>query len=193
MLAEYERGSYKDPFTIMSPTGLDRFKIRGKVKATEQLSFIFTMLKRDMKNSDSGGKFNSATYSIDATYTMKDRFTISAGYSRLNIDKGINNLVRLRAVLIPWNISYKGRTTSSRGRLSYKFNPNLSIGAMSYYYKNSGTWALDWTTFRGWIRYTLNSGYSLVLSYQRNNYNEVIYNFDDYSSDILTLGFGYRF
>ena len=193
LLAEYERGSYKDPFTIMSPTGLDRFKIRGKVKATEQLSFIFTMLKRDMKNSDSGGKFNSATYSIDAAYTMKEKFTISAGYSRLNIDTSINHLVDFAPVLIPWNISYKSENNIFQGSLSYKFNPNLSIGAMSYYYKNSGTWALDWTTFRGWIRYNLNSGYSLVLSYQRNNYNEVIYNFDDYSSDILTLGFGYRF
>ncbi len=193
LLGEYERGSFKDPFTIMSPTGLDRFKIRGKFKATEQLSFIVTMLARNMKNSDSGGKFNSATYSIDATYTMKDRFTISAGYSRVNIDTSIFNLVNFAPVIIPWNISYRAHNNIFQGSLSYKFNPNLSIGAISYYYKNSGTWALDWTTFRGWIQYTLKSGYSLVLSYQRNNYNEALYNFDDYSSDIFTLGFGYRF
>ena len=193
LLAEYERGSFKDPFTIMSPTGLDRFKIRGKIKATEQLSFIFTMLKRDSKNDELGGKFNSTTCSIDGTYTMKERFTISAGYSRLDMDRNINNLVNYAPVTKLWDIRYKGRNNVFQGSLSYKINPNLSIGAMSYYYKNSGTWPLDWTTFRGWIRYTLNSGYSLVFSYQRNNYNEVIYNFDDYSSDIFTLGFGYRF
>ena len=193
LLGEYERGSYKEPFTIMSPTGLDRFKIRGKVKATPELSFVFTMLKREMKNSDSGGTFKSDTYSVDAVYTVKEKFTISGGYARLNVNTSINNPVAFASVIMPWDIKYKSGNNVFQGSLSYKVNPKFSIGAMSYYYKNAGTWALDWTTLKGWVRYTLNGGYSLVLSYQRNNYNEATYNFDDYSSDILTLGFGYRF
>jgi hypothetical protein len=73
------------------------------------------------------------------------------------------------------------------------FNKSLSAGARVDTYKNSGTWELDWTSLRGWIKYTLASGYSLSLSYMRNNYNEKKYNFDDYSSNIFTLGFGYSF
>jgi hypothetical protein len=64
---------------------------------------------------------------------------------------------------------------------------------MAYYYKNSGTWELDWTTLKAWFKYTLDNGYSIFLSYKYNNYNENLYDFDDYSSSITTVGFGYRF
>lgn len=191
VMGEYERGAYKDPYTLMSPTDLNRFKIRGKFKPLTGFDIILTYLRRDLKNQDSGGKFDSNTYSLDLAYNFKSKLYLGAGYSRLDIDSSISNMIA--CFLQPWNIRYESANNIFRGSIQYVFNKKLSAGAMVDDYKNSGTWELEWTTLRGWIKYTLSSGYSLSLSYRWNSYDEKTYNFDDYSSSIFTLGFGYSF
>jgi len=191
VMGEYERGAYKDPYTLISPTDLNRFKIRGKFKPIAGFDIILTYLRRDLKNQDSGGEFDSNTYSLDLAYNFKSKLCLGAGYSRVDIDSSISNVVT--SFLQPWNIRYESANNIFRGSIRYIFNKNLSAGAMVDDYKNSGTWELDWTTLRGWIKYTFSSGYSLSLAYRWNNYNEKKYNFDDYSSSIFTLGFGYSF
>jgi len=193
LMAEYERGSFKNPFTLMSPTDLNRFKVRAKIRPTARLSLMLTYLRKDLDNDDSGGKFDSNTYSIDASYNLKDKLYVSAGYSRQDIDTSISNVVTYLFQTSTWDILYESGNNTFRGSLKYRINKNLAVGGMAYYYKNSGSWELDWTTFKGWVRYTCEGGYSLLLSYRYNNYNEKKYNFDDYSSNILTIGFGYRF
>jgi len=201
LMGEYERGSFEGPYTLMSPTDLNRFKIRAKIKPVKGLNFMLSYLRRDIDNDDSGGKFDSNTYSIDIGYSLTNQLYVSAGYSRQDIDTSISNLVIFPAPPWDptgggqslWNISYESGNNIFRGSLKYKINKNFSAGAMAYYYKNSGTWELDWTTIKGWLKYTLDSGYSIFLSYRYNNYDENIYDFDDYSSHIFTLGFGYRF
>jgi hypothetical protein len=193
VMGEYERGTYKDPYTLMSFTDLNSFKIRGKFKPLAGFDIILTYLRRDLKNQDSGGKFDSNTYSLDLIYDFKSKLYLGVGYSRFDIDSSISNLVAYAAQQILWNIRYEGGNNIFRGSAKYVFNKSLSAGAMIDTYKNSGTWELDWTTLKGWIKYTLARGYSLSLSYMRNNYNEKKHNFDDYSSNIFTLGFGYSF
>lgn len=193
VMAEYERGAYKGPYTLTSPTDLNRFKIRAKFKPMESLNIVFTFLRRDLKNDDSGGKFESNTLSVDISYSMKSKMYLAAGYSRLDIDTSIANIVTYQFQQAPWNIKYKGGNNVFRGSLKYVINKNVSAGFMANTYKNSGTWELDWTDLDGWIRVTLNNGYSLFLSYRYNNYDETLYNFDDYSSHIYTVGFGYNF
>jgi hypothetical protein len=191
VMGEYERGTYKDPYTLMSPTDLNRFKIRSKFKPFAGFDIILTYLRRDLKNEDSGGKFDSNTYSLDLTYSFKSKLYLGAGYSRLDIDSSISNVVTY--FLQPWNIRYESANNIFRGSVKYVFNKSLSAGSRVDTYKNSGTWGLNWTSLRGWIKYTLPSGYSLSLSYMWNKYDEKNYNFDDYSSNIFTLGFGYSF
>jgi len=193
LMGEYERGAYNEPFTLMSPTDLNRFKIRGKFKPFEKLSLILSYLRKDLKNKDSGGKFNSSTYGLDFDYSLKSRLHLSAGYSRAEIDTSISNNVLYQFVQILWNIKYESANNIFRGSMKYDINKNLSVGAMVYYYKNTGTWGLDWTTIDTWLKYTLSSGYNVLFSYKWNKYNEKKYNFDDYSSSIFTVGFGYNF
>lgn len=191
VMGEYEKGTYKDPYTLMSPTDLNRFKIRGKFKPIAGFDIILTYLRRDLKNEDSGGKFDSNTYSFDLAYSFKSKVYLSAGYSKVDIDSSISNVVAY--FLQPWYIRYESTNNVFRGSIKYVFNKGLSVGAIVEDYKNSGTWELNWTTLKGWIKYTLSSGYSLSLSYIWNNYDEKKYDFDDYSSNIFTLGFGYSF
>lgn len=193
LMAEYERGTFKDPHTLMSPTDLNRFKIRAKIKPITGLNFIFSYLRRDLDNDDSGGKFDSNTYSFDIAYNLKSKLFLSAGYSKQDIDTSISNVVTYLFTPLTWNISYESGNNIFRGTLKYKINKNFSAGTMAYYYKNSGSWELDWTILKGWLKYTLDSGYSIFLSYRWNNYDEKMYNFDDYSSHIFTVGFGYNF
>jgi len=191
VMGEYERGTYKDPYTLISPTDSSRIKIRGKFKPLAGFDIILTYLRRDLKNEDSGGKFDSNTYSLDLAYSLKSKLYLSAGYSRLDIRSSISNVVTY--FLQPWNIRYESANNIFRGSVKYLLNKNLSAGAMADYYQNSGTWELDWATLSSWIKYSLASGYSLSLSYRWSKYNEKKYNFDDYSSSIFTLGFGYSF
>ena len=124
---------------------------------------------------------------------LKEKLYASVGYSRQDIDTSISNIVVYQFVQGTWDISYESGNNIFRGSLSYKIDKNFTVGAMAYYYKNSGTWELDWTTLKAWFKYTLDNGYSIFLSYKYNNYNENLYDFDDYSSSITTVGFGYRF
>lgn len=199
LMAEYERGSFKDPFTLMSPTDLNRFKVRAKIRPIAGLNLILAFLRKDLDNDDRGGKFDSDTYSFDASYGIKDKLYISAGYSRQNIKTSITNIIPFNLPFPPfysestWDILYEGGNNTFRGSLKYIISKNIAAGIMAYHYTNSGTWELDWTKLRGWLRYIFDSSYSLFLSFQYNDYDEEKFNFDDYSSNIITAGFGYRF
>ncbi len=200
LLGEYERGTYNNPYTLISVTDLNRFKVRAKIKPVYGLNLILSYLLRDMENEDSGGEYNSNTLAIDVAYNLKSKFDMSAGYSYQKIKTSITNVIPFQLTFPPftlteatWNILYESKNNILRGALKYKFNANLSAGATVHYSKNTGTWELDWTTIQGWVKYTLNSGYSIFLSYRWNDYHEELYSFDDYSSNIFTLGFGYRF
>jgi hypothetical protein len=201
VMGEYERGSFENPFTLMSPTDLNRFKIRVKIMPTNGLSLMLSYLRRDIDNDESGGKFNCDGYGFDIGYNVKEKLYASVGYSRQDIDTSISNLVIFPAPPWDptgggqslWSISYESGNNIFRGSLKYKINENFAVGAMAYYYKNSGTWKLDWTTTKTWLKYTLDNGYSIFLSYKYNNYDESLYDFDDYSSNIFTVGFGYKF
>lgn len=193
VMAEYERGAFKEPYTLMSPTDLNRIKIRGKFKPLEGLSLILTYLRRDLENEDSGGKFDSDSYSLDVACSLKSGLRLSAGYSRLDIDTSISNSVLYQSSRLLWNIKYESANNILRGSASYDLNKNLAAGAAAYYYKNTGSWGLDWTTLNAWLKYSLSSGYSVLLSYKWNSYDEKNFDFDDYSSSIFTIGFGYRF
>jgi hypothetical protein len=197
--AEYERGSFQDPYSLMSPTDLNRFKVRAKVRPMAGLYLLFTYLRRDLDNDDTGGKFDSNTLSLDASYNVKDKLYVSAGYSRQASETSILNIIPFNPPFPPfffestWDILYESGNNIFRGSLKYMFSKNIAAGIMAYYYTNSGTWELDWTKLKGWLKYSLNSGYHLLLSFQYNDYNEDKYNFDDYSSNIFTVGFGYKF
>ncbi|MFQ6082648.1 MAG: hypothetical protein ACE5WD_04720 [Candidatus Aminicenantia bacterium] len=193
LLGEYERGSFDNPYTLMSPTDLNRFKVRAKIRPTKALNLMFTYLRRDLDNDNSGGKFDSNTYSFDLAYSLKEKLYVSAGYSRQDIDTSISNVVTYLFLKKTWDILYESGNNIFRGSLKYKINKNFAAGAMAYYYKNSGSWELDWTIYKVWLKYNFDSGYKLLLSYQRNDYDEKQYNFDDYSSNIFTVGFGYKF
>jgi hypothetical protein len=193
VMGEYERGSFESPFTLMSPTDLNRFKIRAKIMPATGLSLMLSYLRRDLDNDESGGKFNSDGYNFDIGYSVKEKLYASVGYSRQDIDTSISNIVIYQSQQGRWDISYESGNNIFRGSLKYKINKNFAVGAMAYYYKNSGTWELDWTTIKGWLKYTLDNGYSIFLSYKYNSYDEHMYNFDNYSSNIFTVGFGYKF
>jgi hypothetical protein len=193
VMGEYERGSFESPFTLMSPTDLNRFKIRAKIMPTTGLSLMLSFLRRDLENDESGGEFSADSYGFDIGYNVKEKLYASVGYSRQDIDTSISNIVTYQFQQGTWDISYESGNNIFRGSLKYKINENFAAGAMAYYYKNSGTWELDWTTIKAWLKYTLDNGYSIFLSYKYNNYNENLYDFDDYSSNIFTVGFGYKF
>jgi len=193
VMGEYERGSFESPFTLMSPTDLNRFKIRAKIMPANGLSLMLSYLRRDIDNDESGGKFNSDSYGFDIGYNVKEKLYASVGYSRQDIDTSISNIVIYQFEQGTWDISYESGNNIFRGSFKYKINKNFAVGAMAYYHKNSGTWELDWTTIKAWLKYTLDNGYSVFLSYKYNNYDESLYDFDDYSSNIFTVGFGYKF
>ncbi|MBS3818386.1 hypothetical protein KGY73_02615 [bacterium] len=198
---KYEKGSFHQPYTLISPTDLDEFKLRMKFSPLKKMKLLLSFSHKDLTNQDSGGTLTSLSYGFDLNYQCLPNLSIDGGYSRQKFKTSVVNLVVYEApAWAPllgseksWNSTYQSSTNMFRGSLNYQAFKNLSLKGWVYHYKNSGTWKLDWTTFQVYAGYTFPNGYLLSFSYRWTAYNEAMFDFDDYSSHIFTVGFGYKF
>ena len=75
----------------------------------------------------------------------------------------------------------------------YDISDRVSAGLDLNIYRNQGTFALDWTQVAVVGEFRSPTSYTLRLAYQRNQYDEREFDFDDYGSNIVTVSMGYRF
>jgi hypothetical protein len=219
LLAEYERGSYENPFTLVSPETLNRFKVKAKIFPTEAFTItgIIYIRRIDYEEvpvvSVVPGKLATDNYSIYVRYAFEDT-KVYGGYTRQEWDQTIVNRGQTAPGFgggVPFTIdaSYDSKINNLKAGFNHNFNESFLAGADLNWFDNSGTFPsdfpgsfplsafgsfpLDWTQFQLWGQFKTTAGYLIRIAYQRNDYNEERWDFDDYDANMVTVSVGYAF
>ena len=105
--------------------------------------------------------------------------------------------------------SYDSKVNNLSAGFNHSFSEAFLAGADLNWFDNSGSFPsrpadpfplsafgsfpLDWTQFQIWGQFRMTDGYLLRIAYQRNNYNEELWDFDDYDANMVTVSIGYGF
>ena len=81
---------------------------------------------------------------------------------------------------------YESNLDMASGGARAELSDALAVGSEIFTYRNRGTFGLDWEQYRFFVELPSPAGYVLNLSYQYNSLNEQDFDFDDYSSHVVT-------
>ncbi len=208
-LAEYERGSYDNPFTLVAPTSMDRVKFRARLRPAEGVAVVGTFLTRRIENDLAGSihptqprtgapaTLRPTDLGLNVTYA-RDRYSVFGGYSRRDVsNEVVNQIVTepgfLGGLMFEIAALYESNLDMASGGARAELSDALAVGTEIFTYRNRGTFGLDWEQYRFFVELPSPAGYVLNLSYQYNSLNEQDFDFDDYSSHVVTASVGYRF
>ena len=138
------------------------------------------------------GQFDLSNFAVNVVYHEAD-WSVYGNYFHQKIDNSITHLVDAEGVAFPHASIYDASLNMGRGGLRYAFTPAVAAGGELLVYKNKGTWQLDWQMYKIFVEFDSPAGYLLRVAYQRNEYDEKDFDFDDYGSNIVTVSVGYRF
>ena len=199
LLAEYEIGDYDNPFTRVSPSGLDRFKARVRYtsRSVPGLGVVGTVLTRRLSNAVTDYSLAADHYSLHARYAA-DRVTAYGGYIRQRWDSAIVNEVMtapgfLGGQSFTHESFYDSTLDMVSGGVGYNVAEWLRAGADVTVYDNEGSFGQQFRQFKIFADVPSPAGYVVRLMYWRNHYDESDFDFDDYRSNIVTVSIGYRF
>jgi len=212
---DYQHGNFNDPYTLLSPTRYDRF--RGTLKfELENLSLSGSYVMTRTKNEIPGGvnfrilfapdhssdlwKGSNDQFNVRLGY-RSDKVSASIGYSWMNFKADSDRLIAFDsywtggAGTFPWSIHYKGLSTLLDASLDVSVDPSWRLGGYFNDSRNSGSWPLDQTTFRGSIEYSFSHGFATQLSFRAVDFREkasglVVDN--NFKAGIWELSFGYQ-
>jgi hypothetical protein len=209
LLAEYERGSYDNPFTLVAPTSMDRVKVRVRLRPITDLALVGTFLTRRLENDLGGGvhptqprtgepaTLRTSDFTVHAAYGGEP-YSVFGSYSRRDISNEVLNQVVtapgfLGGISFDIDALYESSIDMGSGGARVVLSDSLTLGTEIVAYRNRGTFGLDWEQYRLFVELPSPAAYVLKLSYQYNALNEQQFDFDDYSSHVVTVSTGYGF
>ena len=98
IMAEYERGSYDEPFTLISPESLDRVKVRVRIFPLDGLTITGVVHTQRVDNeivegvTISPGELSYDNYTGHAHYAV-ERLRVYGGFTRQKWSSEITNLI----------------------------------------------------------------------------------------------------
>jgi hypothetical protein len=209
LFAEYERGDYDNPFTLVAPTSVDRVKARVRVRPTKGLTFTGVVLSRWLENdlalpihpteprTGASATMRQTNATLHAAYA-RDSVEIYGSYSRHELSNDIRNLVTTApgfqgGQTFPWESLYEADIDRGSGGVKLAVTQRVTLGSDLSAYRSRGSFGLDWEQYRVFTELLSPAGYLVHLSYRYNALDEVQFDFDDYSAHIAEVSIGYRF
>lgn len=195
---DHQRGYYNDPFTLISPTGFDRFRLTAKLRVKKlNISSSYLLKRSESKIGDDRWKSTQNRLNIRVGCQL-EKVKIFAGYSLNDIEhKGDRTVAYPPSFSGPagtfnWSILYEGKSNIFDALLSFNPKENWKIGVYANTYTNSGFWKISRTMLKAYVDYTFADGLTAQLGYRYVNYNDKSSGFSDYRANILEVSFGYR-
>ncbi len=199
VVGEYERGSYHNPYTHVSPNAVNRFKARLRLHPFKGLDITgVVQLRRKNNEADrislvEAYNFDSDDYSAHIRY-RRGRAVVHSSFTRRERRGSVVNAIdALPSSEFVFPIEYFSGINSFMGGFGWDFTETLRGGMDMSLYENNGTFPLHRREYLFFVDLSLRAGHLIRLSYQRNSYEEDRFDFDDYDSDLLTMSIGYRF
>lgn len=192
IFGEYEHGTYDNPFTLLSPSDYDRYKVRLRAKPTPESNIVAVFWRREIGNDENSSDLTSNTFSVRGSYRMSP-VNVYAGFSRMDINNDVTNEVNVTGNAFTWESMYEANTNQVLAGIGVDANENLTLGFHALIYSNSGSFELDKKEFSTYALVKCPANYTLRFGYDREDYNEDVGDFDDYDANIFTIGIGYDF
>lgn len=197
LTADYQNGSFDEPYTLISPSSFNRLRFTAKIKVN-QLSISSSYLWKKTENDvyDEGWESTDNRLVLRAGF-QGEKVKVSAGYSWIGIEHNATRDIAyppgwLGPGSFPWTIDYEGKSNLFNASLAFKPNEKWTIGAYGNIYDNNGFWEISRTTLKGYVEYVLESGFVTQLGYRYVDFKEESTDQNDYTANILELSFGYR-
>jgi len=195
---DHQRGYYNDPFTLISPTGFDRFRLTAKLRVKKlNISSSYLLKTSESKIGDDRWKSSQNRLNLRVGCQL-EKVKIFAGYSLNDIEhKGDRTVAYPPSFSGPagtfdWNISYEGKSSIFDAMLSFNPKENWKLGVYANTYTNKGFWKITRTMLKAYVDYTFADGLVAQLGYRYVNYNDKSSGFSDYRANILEVSVGYR-
>jgi len=195
--ADYQFGTYDEPYTLISPTSFHRFRFTAKVR-WEAFNFSGSYLWNKSESEVYDDLWNSTKnqLSLRAGYHGK-KVQIFGGYSLIDVEHKGDRIVAYPpswtgAGTFLWEIFYEGKSNLLDASVSADLANNWRVGGYTNIYWNRGFWEIDRFTFKGYVEYTFSNGFIAQFGYRYVDFEESLSGFNDYSASIFEISFGYR-
>lgn len=196
---DYQNGSYDNPYTLIGPTGFNRFRATAKYMSKGfSVSAIYLMNKTESEVfGDTTWESDKNQFNLRLGY-RGDTFGVSAGYANIDVERKGSRTIWYPPAWsggpgsFEWDILYEGTSNLIDGSLSVAVDKNFDVGVYLNYYKNTGFWDISRILFKGYVEYMFDNGIVAQLGYRTVKFEEKLSGYNDYKANILELSFGYR-
>jgi hypothetical protein len=188
---DIEINSFDDPFTLASPTDRKRYRVKGHYRLDNGLSFTGSYLFKDYENDNSMWTADNKQLNLRCGYGHS-KASVSFGFGMVTSDRKIDQSITGGSRTRVANILFEVDSKFVDGRASVKAHKNASLGMSYRYYKNDGSFGITRNDVLTWIEMTCKHGYVVNLSYQRVDFDESDFDFDDYDANIGRIAIGYK-
>lgn len=193
---DYQNGSYENPFTPISPTDYNRFRLTAKLK---KKNFYATgsYLYSKSDNNDSNWKSNKNQLNLRLGFHGK-KVKGGVGYSLIDVTREGNITVNYPPAWtggegsFDWDILFEGQSNLFDVFLYFYPDKAWALGGYFNSYTNKGSWELSRSTLKAFVKYKLKSGFITQLVYRLVDFKEKDLGLNDYKANILEISFGYQ-
>ncbi|HLP61919.1 MAG TPA: hypothetical protein VK186_23960, partial [Candidatus Deferrimicrobium sp.] len=199
--ADYQLGTYQNPFTLVSPSDFQRSRVifRYQVKGFYALGSVLHSIVKNENDETKVTLFKSSSSQINLGVGI-DRKKIkgSLGFALINVKREAD-----RTIFYPpswsgaggsflWEIFYEGKANLFDASIYIEPNNTWGLGGYFNYYRNKGSWALSRTSLKILLRYTYNGGLTGELAYRLVDFKEKRYGYNNYKATIFEISLGYK-
>jgi hypothetical protein len=198
LTADYQNGTYKNPFTLISPTDFNRFRLTAKYMQKSfyaSSSYLYTKSKSDQEGELWEANNNQFNLRM-GFHTAKVKG--SAGYTLIDVSREGN-----RTVYYPpawtggegsfmWDILFEGKSNLFDAYLFFDLAKAWGLGGYLNAYKNTGSWELTRTTWKAFVKYNFQCGFMTQLGYRFVDFKEKEHGYNDYKANIFEISLGYQ-
>lgn len=198
LTADYQNGTYKNPFTLVSPSDFNRFRLTAKIKSKMFYANASFLLNKT-ENDDAEVTWKSTKNQFNLRFGYSGKMVhFFAGYALIDVTREGD-----RAIYYPpawaggdgtfdWDIMYEGKSNLFDAYLSFSLAKTWDLGGYFNSYSNTGSWELSRSTLKLFLKYECVRGFVGQLGYRMVDFKEKEFGTNDYKANIFEVSFGYK-
>jgi hypothetical protein len=192
LTASVEDNSIDDPFTLASPTSSTRYRAAARWRWDYGLSLSANYRKTNVDNDVSSWLADTEQADARLIY-QRPRLRLSGGYTRIDLERSIQQAVTAGARVTLFAIDYAARSSFRDASGRWEVGDRFAIGGELRAYDNRGSFGITRDDYRAFFDVRMGDQYSLQVAYRHLEYVEDAYDaYDAYDANILEVAFGLR-
>ncbi len=195
---DYQRANIEEPFTLISPTLANRFKLDSQLRLKNfRLSGSYLIYRSESEVFEDKWESSRDQASLRVSY-QRGKIILSAGSAIINGEHRADRSIKYRpfwtgpAGSFPWPIRYEGKSTLTDISFSYRPKPEINVEGLIGKYTNRGFWPIDRIIAKFGAEYNLPQGWLIRAVYKLWDFKEKSSGFNDYKASIFELSLGAR-